>query len=158
MPVQSAACSIARRRRRTGSWRSRWSGRRRRLRPGWGLGASRWSVKASLARRSAGGAKAAAERGLGASWERLRMRHTHTREVAVAGAIAALALVLSIVAPGYFSAENLRDLFLANLPVLLVAIGMTLVIVAGEIDISVGSVFAICGVAAAVLADRKSVL
>ena len=70
----------------------------------------------------------------------------------MAGAIAALALVLAIVAPGYFSAENLRDLFLANLPVLLVAIGMTLVIVAGEIDISVGSVFAICAVAAGVLA------
>ena len=80
------------------------------------------------------------------------MQNGHTREIAVAGAIAALALVLAIVAPGYFSAENLRDLFLANLPVLLVAIGMTLVIVAGEIDISVGSVFAICAVAAGVLA------
>ena len=72
--------------------------------------------------------------------------------MAVAGAIAALAIVLTVVAPGYFSAENLRDLFLANLPVLLVAIGMTMVIVAGEIDISVGSVFAICAVAAGVLA------
>src|SRR5580765_7589226 len=80
------------------------------------------------------------------------MRHTHTREMAVAAAIAALAIALAVVAPGYFSAENLRDLFLANLPVLLVAIGMTLVIVAGEIDISVGSVFAICAVAAGVLA------
>jgi len=73
--------------------------------------------------------------------------------MAVAGAIAALAIVLTVVAPGYFSAENLRDLFLANLPVLLVAIGMTMVIVAGEIDISVGSVFAICAVAAGVLAE-----
>ena len=35
---------------------------------------------------------------------------------------------------------------------LLVAIGMTLVIVTGEIDISVGSIFAICAVAAGVLA------
>ena len=35
---------------------------------------------------------------------------------------------------------------------LLVAIGMTLVIVTGEIDISVGSVFAICGVAAGIFA------
>jgi rhamnose transport system permease protein len=80
------------------------------------------------------------------------MKNAHRREAAVAAAIGALALVLAIVAPGYFSAENLRDLFLANLPVLLVAIGMTLVIVAGEIDISVGSVFAICAVAAGVLA------
>jgi len=79
------------------------------------------------------------------------MVNTHRRETAVASAIAALALVLAVAAPGYFSAENLSDLFLANLPVLLIAIGMTLVIVTGEIDISVGSMFAICGVAAGVL-------
>ena len=41
---------------------------------------------------------------------------------------------------------------MANLPVLLVAIGMTLVVVTGEIDISVGSMFAICAVAAGILA------
>jgi rhamnose transport system permease protein len=76
----------------------------------------------------------------------------HRREAAVAFAIAALALVLAVAAPGYFSAGNLSDLFLANLPVLLVAIGMTLVIVTGEIDISVGSMFAICSVAAGILA------
>jgi len=79
------------------------------------------------------------------------MRKTHRRETAVAFAIAALALVLAVAAPGYFSAANLSDLFLANLPVLLVAIGMTLVVVTGEIDISVGSMFAICGVVAGIL-------
>ena len=80
------------------------------------------------------------------------MHRTHTREVSVAGAIAGLALVLAVAAPGYFSPGNLTDLFLSNLPVLLIALGMTLVIVTGEIDISVGSMFAICGVAAGVLA------
>src|SRR6267142_4359313 len=79
------------------------------------------------------------------------MRMTHSRELSVASAIAALALVLAVAAPGYFSAENLSDLFLANLPVLLIAVGMTLVVVSGEIDISVGSTFAICGVAAGIL-------
>jgi rhamnose transport system permease protein len=80
------------------------------------------------------------------------MWKTHTREFSVAAAIAALMLVLAIAAPGYFSASNLSDMFLANLPVLLVALGMTLVIVTGEIDISVGSTFAICGIAAGILA------
>ena len=75
----------------------------------------------------------------------------HSRELSVAAAITVLALVLAVAAPGYFSAENLSDLFLANLPVLLVAIGMTLVVVTGEIDISVGSMFALCGVAAGIL-------
>jgi rhamnose transport system permease protein len=64
------------------------------------------------------------------------MRLAHTREASIACAITALALVLAVAAPGYFSAENLSDLFLANLPVLLVALGMTLV-VTREIDISV---------------------
>jgi len=70
------------------------------------------------------------------------------REASVALAIAVLALVVGVTAPGYFARENLVDLFLANLPVLIVAVGMTLVIVLGHIDISVGSIFAICGVAA----------
>lgn len=74
------------------------------------------------------------------------------QEISVAIAIAALALVLAFAAPGYFSRENLSDLFLSNMPVLLVAIGMTSVILTGEIDVSVGSIFAICGVAAGVIA------
>ncbi len=76
----------------------------------------------------------------------------HRTEASVAAAIGALALVLAIVTPGYFSSENLSDLFLATMPVLLVALGMTLVILTGEIDISVGSMFAVCGVAAGTLA------
>src|SRR5437867_645652 len=74
------------------------------------------------------------------------------RETSVAVAIGVLALLLAIAAPGYFAAENLSDLFLANLPVLIVAAGMTLVILAGQIDVSSGSVFAICSVAAGLFA------
>src|SRR5204862_7563686 len=70
------------------------------------------------------------------------------REWSVAIAIALLAIVLAFAAPAYFSGENLRDLFLVNLPVLVIATGMTLVILTGEIDISVGSAFAVCSVAA----------
>jgi rhamnose transport system permease protein len=80
------------------------------------------------------------------------MGHTYRREISIAAATAALAVVLAIVSPGYFSAENITDLLLANLPVLVIALGMTLVILTGEIDISVGSTFAICSVAAGMLA------
>src|SRR3954463_13524760 len=72
----------------------------------------------------------------------------HRREISLLFVIAALSLVLAAVAPGYFARENLSDLFLGNMPVLIVAIGTTLVILTGNIDISVGSVFAICGVVA----------
>jgi rhamnose transport system permease protein len=74
------------------------------------------------------------------------------QEISVAIAIAALAAVLAFAAPSYFSRENLSDVFLFNMPVLAVAVGMTLVILTGEIDVSVGSIFAICGVAAGVIA------
>ena len=77
---------------------------------------------------------------------------THRREISVALAILALAILLALVAPGYFSRENLIDLFLANVPVLIVALGMTLVILIGQIDISVGSIFAVCGVSAGLFA------
>ena len=76
----------------------------------------------------------------------------YRREISVAAATGALAIVLGVAAPGYFSAENLSDVFLANAPVLVVALGATLVILAGEIDISVGSVFAIAGVVAGLTA------
>ena len=70
----------------------------------------------------------------------------------MAAASAALGLVLLIVSPAFFSRENVADIVLANLPVLIVALGATLVILTGQIDISVGSVFAICGVIAGLLA------
>jgi rhamnose transport system permease protein len=74
------------------------------------------------------------------------------RELPPAIALAAVLLGVLVVAPSFFGAGNLRDLSLNNAPVLLVSIGMTLVILVGEIDISVGSQFAVCSVAAGVLA------
>jgi rhamnose transport system permease protein len=71
----------------------------------------------------------------------------HTREIAVALAIVTLWIVAAWLAPAFFSAENQRDLLMANMPVLIVALGMTLVILTGEIDISVGSLFAVLSVA-----------
>jgi rhamnose transport system permease protein len=69
-------------------------------------------------------------------------------------ALAALALLalLAAVAPSFFRLANLRDLLTGNAPILVAAIGMTLVILARQIDISIGSQFAICGVAAGLLA------
>ena len=76
----------------------------------------------------------------------------HKREQAVALAFAGLLLVVGMAAPEFYSPANLRDLLLSNAPVLVVAAGITLVILAGHIDISVGAQFAICSVAAGLLA------
>jgi len=80
------------------------------------------------------------------------MRGLGRREASVAGAVIALGLVLAAVTPGFFARDNLSDLFLANMPVLIIALGMTLIILTGHIDISVGSLFAVCAVISGVLA------
>ena len=76
----------------------------------------------------------------------------HRREWAVGVASLILLAAVGILAPSFFSLANLRDLVLGNTSVLVVAIGITLIIIAGEIDISVGSQFAVASVIIGVLA------
>ena len=72
----------------------------------------------------------------------------YKREASAFVAYVILLLAMALIAPAFFNPGNLRDLAMNNAAVLLVAIGMTLVILTGEIDISVGSQFAVCTVAA----------
>ena len=76
----------------------------------------------------------------------------YKREISAAIAFALLLVVVGVTDPTFFNGGNLRDLVINNAPTLLVAIGMTLVILVGQIDISVGSQFAVCSVAAGFLA------
>ena len=76
----------------------------------------------------------------------------YKRELSAALAYVALLIVVGIIAPSFFSGANLRDLALNNSSVLLVSIGMTMIILIGQIDISVGSQFAVASVAAGALA------
>jgi rhamnose transport system permease protein len=76
----------------------------------------------------------------------------YKRELSAALAYAVLLVVVGVIAPSFFSSANLRDLALNNAPVLLVSIGMTMVILVAQIDISVGSQFAVATVAAGLLA------
>lgn len=75
----------------------------------------------------------------------------YKRELSVAGAYVALLVLLALAAPRFFRVE-FGDTWVSAAPMLVVAIGMTLVIVAREIDISVGWMFSICAVVAGVLA------
>src|SRR5581483_11161094 len=67
-------------------------------------------------------------------------------------ALIGLCIFIAFAAPRFYEPGNLRDLALANASVLLVSTGMTLVIVVAQIDISVGSMFAVVSVACGVLA------
>jgi rhamnose transport system permease protein len=77
----------------------------------------------------------------------------YRRELSVAGAYAALLLILALAAPRFFRPDSLRAFVVSNASVLAAAVGMTLVILCRQIDISIGSIFSICGVVAGLLAQ-----
>lgn len=76
----------------------------------------------------------------------------HSRELTIAAALALLLLALAIFAPHFFTPQPLLSRLAAQTPALVAAIGMTLVIVSRQIDISIGSQFGLCAVIAGVLA------
>jgi rhamnose transport system permease protein len=76
----------------------------------------------------------------------------YRRELSVAATYVALLLVMGVRNPDFFKPEQLRSFIVSRAPVLVAAVGMTLVILARQIDISIGSQFAVCGIVAALLA------
>jgi ribose/xylose/arabinose/galactoside ABC-type transport system permease subunit len=72
------------------------------------------------------------------------------------GALAALVLLViinSVLTPNFFDVNNFRNILLQVSPTVLVAVGMTIVISTGGIDLSVGSVMAIASAVAATSLD-----
>jgi rhamnose transport system permease protein len=75
----------------------------------------------------------------------------YKRELSVLAAYFALLLILLVKTPAFFH-KQFGDTCVACAPVLVAAVGMTLIILARHIDISIGSQFCICGVLAGLLA------
>ncbi len=67
-----------------------------------------------------------------------------TREVAVAGLILLTIIIVSCVNGDFFSGQNARDILISAAPGMIVACGLTLIIVMGEIDISMGALMGLC--------------
>jgi rhamnose transport system permease protein len=76
----------------------------------------------------------------------------YSRELSVAAVLIVLLLALAIFAPAFYQPQPLLSLLTREAPALVVACGMGLVIISRQIDISVGSQFAVCGVCAGLLA------
>jgi len=74
------------------------------------------------------------------------------REISIAAALGLLLLFLAVAAPAFYQPQPLLSLLTREAPALLVACGMALVIIGRQIDISVGSQFAVCSVCAGWLA------
>ncbi|MBL9136066.1 MAG: ABC transporter permease [Verrucomicrobiales bacterium] len=77
-------------------------------------------------------------------------RHFH--ELSVAGTLVLLLLVLAVLAPGFFEPQPLLSRLATAAPRLVVACGVALVILTRQIDISIGSLFGVCSVAAGLVA------
>jgi rhamnose transport system permease protein len=79
----------------------------------------------------------------------------HFRELSVAAALLLVLAALAVVAPGFYQPQPLLSLVTREAPTLVVACGMALVIICRQIDISVGSQFAVCSVSAGLLAAQN---
>ena len=77
-----------------------------------------------------------------------------SRAFFVALVLAALLLALALWAPSCYQGQPLLSLATGEAPTLVAVCGMTLVFVARQVDISIGSQFAICAVTAGILAVK----
>jgi rhamnose transport system permease protein len=74
------------------------------------------------------------------------------RELSVAVVLALLLAGLAVWAPAFYQPQPLLSLLTREAPTLIVACGMALVIIARQIDISVGSQFSVCSIVAGLFA------
>jgi ribose/xylose/arabinose/galactoside ABC-type transport system permease subunit len=89
------------------------------------------------------------------------VRHTRWLTGADASGVAALGLLLvvfSVVAPGFATIDNLRSIAISMAVVACLALGQNLVIMTGEIDVSVGSIVALAGFVAGPIGVRTDSL
>ena len=75
------------------------------------------------------------------------------RELTVAIALALLLLSLAIFAPHFFQAQPLVSRLTSQMPALVAAVGIALVIISRQIDISIGAQFSMCAIVAGVTAS-----
>lgn len=75
-----------------------------------------------------------------------------SREIAVGGALITLMASLAVFAPNFFEWQPFVSRFASQMPALVLAMGVGLVIITRQIDISIGSQFSMCAVVAGVVA------
>jgi putative multiple sugar transport system permease protein len=81
-----------------------------------------------------------------------RRFHINLRQSGIYIAFALIVVLFTILSGGdLLQPQNISNIIVQNSYILILAIGMILIIIAGHIDLSVGSVVAVCGAVAAVL-------
>jgi ribose/xylose/arabinose/galactoside ABC-type transport system permease subunit len=87
-------------------------------------------------------------------WRLRRSVAAHGQELILFGAIVVLLVVVGAVNPRYLSNTNLISLFSGNAYIAVAAIGMSMVIISGNIDVSVGSLIGVLAVVSGTLAVK----
>ena len=73
------------------------------------------------------------------------------QEIVLIGVLAALWAILAFATPAFFTPSSIQPLVASVAPIALIGIGMTVVIITGGIDVSVGAAIAVCSVITAKL-------
>ena len=76
----------------------------------------------------------------------------YAREIWVSAALGFMLVALAFLAPSFYRVTPLLSLLTREAPALIVTCGVALVLIARQVDISVGSQFAVCSVCAGLLA------
>jgi ribose transport system permease protein len=90
-----------------------------------------------------------------AAW--LRRSHANWQVLGVYAALFILCLVLTILSPYFFTGPNLLNLLIAGSTLSLIGAGLTIVLIAGEIDLSFGAMEAFVGSLAALIIIKGGV-
>ncbi len=73
------------------------------------------------------------------------------QELVLIGVIAALWVILAFATPAFFTAGSIQPLLVSTAPIALAGVGMTIIIITGGIDVSVGAAIMVCSVITAKL-------
>ena len=81
------------------------------------------------------------------------------QELVLLGVIAVIWVGLALATPAFLTAGSIRPLLVATAPIALIGVGMTIIIITGGIDVSVGGAIVVCSVitAKALVADMSLV-
>ncbi|MBS1870265.1 MAG: ABC transporter permease [Actinobacteria bacterium] len=89
---------------------------------------------------------------------RTSLRLAALRDYGIVASFLALLLVLSVSSDAFLTTTNLLNILDQWSPTLIMAASSTIVFVAGGFDLSIGSIFGLAGVIAALLADKVGVV
>ena len=66
------------------------------------------------------------------------------QEIVLIGVIAVIWIALALETPAFLTAGSIQPLLVATAPIALIGVGMTIIIITGGIDVSVGGAIMVC--------------